>query len=240
MNKLRTIICIILLLSTIESHASDLLEFIPAIITPANQTLPENTVVTKTGRVWMDRNLGASRVARSLTDKEAFGDLYQWGRLADGHEKRTSPVTTILSFTDVPGHGNFIAARDGNPNWRKPFNMFLWQGVNGINNPCPKGFRIPTTQEFREEIKFFQSNDAEGAFASPLKLTMAGSRLGSTGQLDTDWQFYSVSGAKGTYWTSTKASGTMVYNFSMSSKYSSVGVPAGSPAYGYSIRCIMD
>lgn len=40
----------------------------------------------------MDRNLGVSRIATSSTDSEAYGDLYQWGRLSDGHEKRTSPT----------------------------------------------------------------------------------------------------------------------------------------------------
>lgn len=38
------------------------------------------TVTTATGRVWMDRNLGASSVATSSNDAEAYGDLYQWGR----------------------------------------------------------------------------------------------------------------------------------------------------------------
>ena len=34
--------------------------------------------VTSAGQVWMDRNLGASRVATSFDDEEAYGDLYQW------------------------------------------------------------------------------------------------------------------------------------------------------------------
>ncbi len=33
-----------------------------------------------TGKIWMDRNLGASRVAQSSIDEEAYGYLYQWGR----------------------------------------------------------------------------------------------------------------------------------------------------------------
>jgi hypothetical protein len=61
-----------------------------------------------TGKTWMDRNLGASQVATSSTDVNAYGDLYQWGRGADGHQCRTSPTTTFLSSTDQPGHGDFI------------------------------------------------------------------------------------------------------------------------------------
>ena len=48
------------------------------------------TVTSATGKVWMDRNLGAAQVATSATDEAAYGDLYQWGRPEDGHEKRTA------------------------------------------------------------------------------------------------------------------------------------------------------
>jgi hypothetical protein len=34
-----------------------------------------------TGKIWMDRNLGATQVATSSTDANSFGDLYQWGPL---------------------------------------------------------------------------------------------------------------------------------------------------------------
>jgi hypothetical protein len=40
---------------------------------------------SKTGRVWLDRNLGATQVATSFDDSAAYGDLYQWGRAKDGH-----------------------------------------------------------------------------------------------------------------------------------------------------------
>ncbi|MDZ7738239.1 MAG: hypothetical protein U5K32_04030 [Bacteroidales bacterium] len=40
----------------------------------------------------MDRNLGASQVATASDDENGYGDLYQWGRSADGHESRTSDI----------------------------------------------------------------------------------------------------------------------------------------------------
>src|SRR6056297_394486 len=43
-----------------------------------------------TGKIWMDKNLGASQVATASDDEDAYGDLYQWGRAADGHEDRMS------------------------------------------------------------------------------------------------------------------------------------------------------
>lgn len=50
-----------------------------------------------TGRLWLDRNLGATQVATSSTDTASYGDCYQWGRATDGHEKRGSTTTAILS-----------------------------------------------------------------------------------------------------------------------------------------------
>jgi len=98
---------------------------------------PVETIVSITNQIWMDRNLGASRSAISMTDSEVYGDLYQWGRGTDGHEKRTSSTTMTLSTSDVPGHADFIRA-DGSIaayDWRTPSNDNLWQGVSGPNNP---------------------------------------------------------------------------------------------------------
>ena len=111
-------------------------------------------VKTNTGRIWMDRNLGATQAATSPSDELAYGDLYQWGRGSDGHQLRNSSVTSTLSNTDVPSSNKFIAASSSeNQDWRKESNNNLWQGVNGINNPCPKGFRLPTSEEWAAEFK---------------------------------------------------------------------------------------
>jgi hypothetical protein len=47
-----------------------------------------------TGRVWMYRNLGASRAAMSSSDEDAYGDLYQWGWFGYGHQCRKSDTTS--------------------------------------------------------------------------------------------------------------------------------------------------
>ncbi len=104
---------------------------------PDNPTEVVDVLNPSTGKTWMDRNLGASRVATSSTDAAAYGDLYQWGRLADGHQCRNSGTTTQLSSSDVPDHGDFILASSSPFDWRSPQNDNLWQGVNGVNNPCP-------------------------------------------------------------------------------------------------------
>ena len=184
-----------------------------------------------TGKTWMDRNLGASRAATSSTDSEAYGDLYQWGRAADGHQKRNSPTTSSLSTSDTPGHGNFIlSGSSANYDWRSPQNTNLWQGINGINNPCPSGYRLPTIAELDVEHQSWSSNNDAGAFASPLKLPMAGNRS-SSGLL------YGV-GYYGNYWSSTPVDG----DGSLYLYFGSSGAFMGSygRASGNSVRCLKD
>jgi uncharacterized protein (TIGR02145 family) len=156
-----------------------------------------------TGKIWMDRNLGASQVATSSTDAAAYGDLYQWGRRSDGHQCRTSATTTTLSSVDQPAHGNFIVT---STDWRNPANNNLWQGVNGINNPCPIGFRIPTETEWNNEKNSWSScwilqnviavsNFPQCVNNQTLKLSLNGKRMAHLGTLE-----FVNSG--GCYWSS--------------------------------------
>ncbi|VVM18274.1 hypothetical protein BSPWISOXPB_3041 [uncultured Gammaproteobacteria bacterium] len=58
-------------------------------------------------RVWLDRNLGATKVAASSNDSAAYGDHYQWGRAKDGHESSTLGTQTRSSDI-VLGGSKFI------------------------------------------------------------------------------------------------------------------------------------
>jgi uncharacterized protein (TIGR02145 family) len=152
-----------------------------------------------TGKTWMDRNLGASQVATSITDSLAYGDSYQWGRRTDGHQCRNSATTTTLSATDQPTHSNFILPSIAPRDWRISQNDNLWQGVYGENNPCPFGYRIPTENELNNERLSWVSNDASGAFTSPLKFSYSFQRSGATGNFFTSYDY-------GRYWTSSVSS----------------------------------
>lgn len=189
-----------------------------------------NVINPTTGEIWLDRNLGATQVATSKSDVAAYGDLYQWGRLADGHESRVSSTTSTTSSSDTPGHSNLITNSTSPYDWRIPQNSSLWQGINGINNPCPNGYRIPTQSEWDAERLSWTSNDDAGAFNSPLKLTVAGRRNYVTGsQMNV--------GSAGMYWSSSM-NGNNAYYLNFSSSTSSVG--ASYRANTYSIRCIKD
>jgi uncharacterized protein (TIGR02145 family) len=183
-----------------------------------------------TGKIWMDRNLGAAQVATSSTDANAYGDLYQWGRGSDGHQCRNSSTTSTLSISDQPGNADFILAPNSPYDWRNPQNTNLWQGVNGVNNPCPTGYRVPTDAELDAERISWSSNNAAGAFASPLKLPVAGYRGNSTGSL------VNV-GTNGIYWSST-VSGTQARDLDFLSNFANMYNIFR--AFGVSLRCIKD
>jgi uncharacterized protein (TIGR02145 family) len=187
-----------------------------------------------TGKVWMDRNLGANRVATSSTDAQAYGMTYQWGRLSDNHQcvnryagdgVSTSLTTSTQSTTDVPGNSLFVINVN---NWRNPFNDNLWQGVNGVNNPCPSGYRIATMVEFQNEWATWSSQNSAGGFASVLKLTMGGYRSNSGNM--------SSVGANGFYTTSTiiPNGGSISYML----MDSGVGQGYTNRANGLTVRCI--
>lgn len=181
-----------------------------------------------TGKIWMDRNLGATQAATSQTDVNSYGDLYQWGRRSDGHQCRTSATTAMLSSSDQPANGSFIIAPNTPFDWRSLQNNNLWQGVNGVNNPCPSGYRLPTETELNSERLSWNSNNSAGAFASPLKLPLASYRFVIDGSLG-------PVGAYGFYWSST-VNFTNSRNLSFSS--SSANMDPSARATGYSVRCI--
>jgi hypothetical protein len=180
-----------------------------------------------TGKIWMDRNLGATQVATSSTDADSYGDLYQWGRGADGHQIRTSGTSSTLSSVDQPGNVGFIISFF---DWRDPQNVDLWQGVNGVNNPCPSGYRLPTETELNAERLSWNIDNSAGAFASPLKLPVAGSRKAIDGSL------IDV-GAGGYYWSST-VSGNKSRHLDFGSNFANM--EENFRAFGGSVRCLKD
>lgn len=202
--------------------------FLPAIIGNINDS---PGTVTSAGQIWMDRNLGASQIATSSMDSAAIGDLYQWGRSADGHENRSSSTTTNISTNDSPGHNSFILSHKAPLDWRSPQNEELWQGASGNNNPCPSGFRLPTIAELETEMLSWNERNSEGAFASPLKLQMTGYREPNKGNV-------TEVGVSGAYWSST-VSNTKNYILLITPGFASTTWTV-ERSYGQSVRCIKD
>ena len=205
------------------------------------------TVVTKTGRTWLDRNLGASRVAQSSTDALAYGDYFEWGRPADGHEKMVKNGTSadfisVRSTTSVPTNSKYIKPTDGSNDWLATPDNTLWSGVNATNNPCPNGFRLPTGSEYDAERVKFTSQNANGSFDAlyGLKLPLSGVASGSG---PNSWQI--AQGNFGQYLTDT------AYTVGPANRIGAVyyfGVNASTTwfdtnynkTHGHSVRCIQN
>ena len=205
---------------------------------PSWTTLPNKTVDSSdvysptTGEIWMDRNLGASRVAVNSTDSLSYGYLYQWGRSSDGHQSRNSGTTTLSSNSHIVNHDDFIYR----PYIYYPFwyggSTILWQRLLGVNNPCPSGYRIPTSAEWHAEIQTWGYNaNSQSAFSSPLRLPIAGGRDGSDGLIYGEGNF-------GSYWTSTMFSNGQNESNAVLIAGSYILEGYSSRANGYSVRCI--
>ena len=186
--------------------------------------------VASQGKCWLNRNLGASQVATLYNDSNAYGDLFQWGRLGDGHQTRTSGTTTTLSITDTPVDSNFIYGMGSPYDWRSPQNDNLWQGVSGTNNPCPSGWRLPTSAELDTERASWSQQNYNGAFASPLKLTAAGYRNYSNASLG-------KVGSYGGYWSSTV---DRTFGIGERITSSDISIQVFNRALGFSVRCLKD
>jgi uncharacterized protein (TIGR02145 family) len=220
--------------TTVTFQITDVDEVAPVIsVTSGGSTVERAieppTVVSGGGRIWMDRNLGASQVATSTTDAAAYGDLFQWGRLADGHEDPNSPTTSTLGSSSNPSHGNFIITQS---DWLETPDVNLWQGADGgVNNVCPPGFRLPTKAEWEIEIASWSSPNAAGALASPLKLTLAPYRSNYDGYLHSD------DGSYGMYWSSTVSG---IYAQRLRTDPDGAFVGQSHRGAGHSVRCIKD
>jgi uncharacterized protein (TIGR02145 family) len=204
----------------------------PVTFTYKGEIVTYGTVESK-GRCWLDRNLGTNQVATAYDDSEAYGDLFQWGRLDDGHQDRyiAIAITNILSTSDNPGHSNFIYGMGPPYDWRNPQNDNLWQGVSGINNPCPSGWRLPTEAEWGTELASWGQTNYNGAFASSLKLTAGGLHLhGRTGPLN-----FNGAGSGGYYWSSSVSGTNAYYIYFLSDD---ADMRSTYRAIGLSVRCI--
>jgi uncharacterized protein (TIGR02145 family)/prepilin-type N-terminal cleavage/methylation domain-containing protein len=202
--------------------------------------LPYRTVIGEDGLEWLDRNLGATQVASLYNDTASYGHYYQWGRYADGHQIKDSTSITGPVNTDTPG-SSFVKVANANPwDWRAPAQT-LWLGVDGKNNPCPSGFRIPTKDELAHLFSHINNfTTATCGSTSSCLTTAVGSslKLPSGGYRDYSSAGLGSQGSTGYYWSST-VSGVYAYSpvFNATSVYPTYG---NYRAYGLSVRCLKD
>ncbi|MFB0904156.1 MAG: FISUMP domain-containing protein, partial [Nonlabens sp.] len=236
-------------ISTVESTHSYALGTTPSYSFDRVTASAITTIASAvTDRIWMDRDLGASRQALSSTDYLAYGSLYQWGRKSDGHQlidwsSNTSPGTVndlpahhASNYSevnsDVPADGKFIIEANYPYDWRVSTSQIqegnLWTGASGVNNPCPAGFRVPTIVEWEDETNITNSDSA----FTQLKLVVAGGR---------NYRHAAIynTGVYGSYWSAT----VTVDGYNANSRiFGSGGIISSSDyrALGSSVRCLKD
>jgi len=176
----------------------------------------KEVVSPTTGRIWLDRNLGATQVAQSPDDKKSYGDYYQWGREADGHEKKDS--------------NNFITAKESPYDWSdeaESKRSYFWSKIDG-SGICPPGYRVPTIEELELEMKEGNWDNTDDCFNSFLKLPLAGDRIGYDAS-------FGLRGSGGYVWSSAVVGSSSWYLHFYSS---SVNSYSSDRADGLSVRCI--
>ena len=191
-----------------------------------------------TGRVWLDRNLGASRVCTSSSDSSCYGHLYQWGRNDDGHELRTSHTTTTQATNISPNSTRFIIGTGSLSDWMTVGDdsdgaLRIAASDNaGVNDICPAGFRVPTIAELVADTVEAIATDvtnAATAYSSFLRLPVAGYREtnGSLSDVNSAGMNDAMSNTGG-------LTRRITWNSASASWYN------GIRSYGSSIRCIKD
>ena len=223
--------------------ASNSINLVPRIdikSIPASATAVVN--VTYGTQTWMDRNLGAHRVATALNDVLSYGNYYQWGRPADGHEIIVWNGATLtsgrgfhdatasedLATSDTPGHPNFISTIVTPVDWRNDNNNNRWETAN--QGPCPVGYHVPTDAQWNTADTFGAWNNNTDTYNSALKLPSAGDRYHVTGLLYDQ-------GTYGFYWSSS-VSGPNARHllFYSTAAYTYNNIRAG----GLTVRCLKD
>jgi len=196
-----------------------------------------------TGRIWLDRNLGASRVCTAYDDGQCYGNYYQWGRPADGHQL-SNTLATSTQATDInnTGHSKFIYDSDnaeddgafydwvlGDDNGSK--RQLNWSNTDG-SSICPVGYRVPNKYELEGEIFSIPDEPENNAdmYEHFLKVPSSGYRSYTSGAL-----YFQRS--HGYLWSTSTHENYAHFIYFRNNRVSSY---SGSYAYGRTVRCIKD
>ncbi len=205
------------------------------------------TVKASDGKIWLQQNIGSSRVAESRVDTSSYGDLFAWGRWNDRHQLRNSAILTNGMLS--PNNPSALNKTGNNPfYYYATASGYFWSGgaatdqlsgdltyVNSTTgcDPCSKmlgsEWSMPTKAEWENLISQENITNYSTAYESNLKIPSAGLRNVANGTL----------GSLGTlarFWTADANANGQAYVVSMSN-VSATTLPI-SRGGGISVRCV--
>jgi uncharacterized protein (TIGR02145 family) len=205
---------------------------------------PNWPTVTINSKLWVQANLGASRVATSETDTDSYGFKYQWGRGSDGHQVPTSPYTDTYSNGPSPSHGSFIRSFRGDGNWmdQNP-STTSWAGTTAINNPCPSGWRIPTRAEWiymMDNVRLSTQGNIVGFNSYTAYNNHFNIKLPSSQQRHRNTAALVSTNNHGYWMNNTSDGGVRIIYFIGSGTNNNWGEGGDAGAYGAGVRCVQN
>jgi len=207
-----------------------------------NETKTYATVRAKDGNIWLQQNLGSDNIAAFETDDNAFGDLFQWGRWDDGHQKRNATTSAVTPQPNNPtglnGAGSFLTSA---PEWWAAGAITdTWEAASPENvtatngcDPCKalgNDWSVPTQQQWTEIIAQETITNIATAYESNLKLPVAGSRLPSGN--------FNFTGVRGYYWSKTPSDNVEYVKYLYYSNFIVNPNAGSSRAQALSVRCV--
>ncbi|MBD3905978.1 T9SS type A sorting domain-containing protein [Chryseobacterium sp. Ch-15] len=211
------------------------------------QSVTYTTVRGTDGKIWLQQNLGSTKVASSLTDSDAYGDLFQWGRWDDGHQLRNSSFSATAPSPNNPSGLNggtaafHSAAYNSSSNfWSGGTASDTWTAENASAATATKGadpckaigldWRLPTVGEIDAAMVAENISEFNSALSSHLKLIPAGMK---------DYSGIFSPGTRLYLWSSSASPYTGSGQHLYISGFSTLSNSASRDA-GMSVRCIKD
>lgn len=158
-------------------------------------------ITAEDGKVWLNNNLGANyanvdspvfnltQQATSISDTNAMGSLFEWGRKADAHELvdrdssnpvflygyvfGTVPTWSPTDYRRILGSANGTSTEWLSSTVTTPPPGDRWL-ANSPNNPCPQGFKVPLAAEMSALRTAAGAANMYYSASSKLKLTENG------------------------------------------------------------------
>ncbi|MDR0682755.1 MAG: hypothetical protein LBG15_13055 [Dysgonamonadaceae bacterium] len=192
------------------------------------------------------------------TSHDSKGWIFQWGRIADGHQWRSAPKTTSTDAYSGPFDGNGqipptetdyygkvinSGNNQGNNNydWRFPHDDTLWGELKTNADPCPSGWRVPSLREMNSCLGFgnLHIGNLYGIRHHSDKVTFGFNNNGS--DIVTLLFGFAYNGNLGYYWESTGDAPVPVRSYMLTLSSGSYNATAYSGRSSrYSVRCIND